>query len=245
MSRNIKEFTFDTDSIFESLHLFPEEISGNKFMLYHGTSSCFEKRIENEGLKWSKDIFTKEQVIEVTNIFETIQWTQNPSKPRGRGYWILSGFTLKDDFGDNKIKPIYFAETSYRATLYASKEYAGGETIRGLRQAFEDLNYYLSIQDISKTNRSFVQEKLNYHKELINKVNALYNNHNYGVVYAINFENKGKELLKYLGSAGMITNGVESDVIVAKVKIPNDFKYKNLGNEIGYSKNSYWREILG
>lgn len=65
------------------------------------------------------------------------------------------------------------------------------------------------------------------------------------MVYAINFENKGKELLKYLSSAGMIANGVESDAIVAKVKIPNDFKHKNLGNEIGFSKNSYWREILG
>lgn len=55
-----------------------------------------------------------------------------------------------------QLNPIYFAETSYRDILYASKEYAGGKTIRGLRQAFEDLNYYLSIQEISNTNKSFV-----------------------------------------------------------------------------------------
>src|SRR5947207_4917055 len=45
---------------------------------------------------------------------------------------------------------IFLAETSIRAALYASREWAGGETARALRYAFKDLRSYLTSEDVGR-----------------------------------------------------------------------------------------------
>src|SRR5262249_15880755 len=62
------------------------------------------------------------------------------------GFGVLVSFAQADFQNSNERnrKPIFLAETSFRSLLYASREWAGGETTRALRLALSDLYEYLN-----------------------------------------------------------------------------------------------------
>jgi hypothetical protein len=114
---------------------------------YHGTSGFLENDIEREGIRWKGERYSRQEVDAVLKIFEQLHW-----RGSGAGFQVLNSFTKKDYARSLQPdrKPIFLAETSFRAVLYASADYAGGETARALRYSFDDLDHYLRDVDFRK-----------------------------------------------------------------------------------------------
>jgi hypothetical protein len=92
-------------------------------LLFHGTSNLNKQGIDDNGLKPNKSFFKKEELQKVVDIFEKLHWSgEHPG-----GLAILKPFSLGHDFNQEFGKPLYLAESVLSASLYASKEFAGGK----------------------------------------------------------------------------------------------------------------------
>jgi hypothetical protein len=112
------------------------------WVAYHGTSASAEAAIEANGFQWSDASYSRSEVAELVALFERLHWRGDD--PRGRP--VLDSFTRGDFRRSATVngKPVFFAESSCRAILYATADWAGGETVRALRHAFTDLARYVS-----------------------------------------------------------------------------------------------------
>jgi hypothetical protein len=61
---------------------------------------------------------------------------------------VLKPFSLDHDFLDSGRGLLFFAESSLRALLYATRDFSGGEKLRALRIAFRDLDSYLAKSEV-------------------------------------------------------------------------------------------------
>lgn len=119
---------------------FEKQYFSDPWAAYHGTSSINEHSIEEQGLQWSNLKYSRSDIALVTSLFEKLCWFGAKSD----GLTVLLTYTQYDfDYSESKnTKPVYFAESSMRALRYAQHSWAGGETARALRIAFEELGRY-------------------------------------------------------------------------------------------------------
>lgn len=139
---NIQEF--DPDRIAAVGRLFSDKIDTDPWIMFHGTSQFSSDSIERDGFKYTADLISRNQIQRVANIFETMKWAGEG----GGGYPVLKPFSIDHDFRANEHGLLFFAETSLRALLYASRDFAGGEKLRALRIAFSDLDSYLRQPEV-------------------------------------------------------------------------------------------------
>ena len=118
---------------------FPPEISDDPWIVYHGTSSVSEAAIESNGLSWQPGTYSREEVAAVCNVYRSMNWAGLGTG----GFGVLHSFT-SGDFRLGTRKPIYLAETSLRSATFALRDFAGGETSRGLRIALHELRQLLT-----------------------------------------------------------------------------------------------------
>lgn|GEM_PF-5069710 len=111
----IEEVLFDCDRFESTSELFPEFISSDHWIAYHGTSSVYEGEIERSGLRPSNHVADKKEIQEVVSVYEKMNWYGD----HVGGLPVLKPFTLEHDLADPRGKPVYFAESSRRASLYA------------------------------------------------------------------------------------------------------------------------------
>ena len=121
--------------------LFCEKIEEDPWVIFHGTSETNSAAIEDVGFAYTRDKVTALDVDRVISIFETMRWCGVDTG----GYAVLSAFSATD-FIDDTTSFLFFTETSTRALLYASRGYAGGERVRGIRKAIADLRAYLGLR---------------------------------------------------------------------------------------------------
>jgi len=119
--------------------LFPVEITDDPWVLYHGTSAEYSDAIERCGLQWQPGVYTRADVVAVMRAFYMLRW----DGASGQGAATLRSFT-QNDFGAASSKPVYLAETAWRASRYGTRECSGGETASALRDALNDLLLYLA-----------------------------------------------------------------------------------------------------
>lgn len=135
----IRGILFDPDRFEATKELFPDVISKDDWIVYHGTSSLYEFEIDSSGFRPSSHIAGKEEVQAVVSVYERMNW----AGAHGGGFPVLKAFSLEHDLADPRGKHVYFAESSCRASLYAMRDFAGGECARALRHALRDLQEYL------------------------------------------------------------------------------------------------------
>jgi hypothetical protein len=201
---NIPVFPFEEATELKPNNPFPNYISEDPNVLYHGTSSLYEQSIENTGLCVNTSTFTKEEIEEVCTLFDCVKW---PNKR----FWSesnLRNYTLNHDFKNPDLKPLYLAECSERASLYASIEFAGGEIARAVRNTFKDLEKLINDpqelvkekeaieRDTLYTGRTvldydlsldILQLKLKELKSYKEKAAISLENFQYGLIYAVKF----------------------------------------------------------
>jgi hypothetical protein len=135
----ISEYPFEEERFSESGRVFPVEIDDDPWMLFHGTSSAYESAIESDGLSGGAGPFGEAAISLVTGVFERLGWFPwnaggyAPLKSFSQGFDLMGGPGLTE-----RRSPLFLAETSHQAALYASDDFLGGEKVRGIRNAIED-----------------------------------------------------------------------------------------------------------
>ena len=131
---------FDPDRIASTGILFSDEAEGDPWTIFHGTSGFNSNAIEAQGFSSLHQLVSAGDIRRVVDLYERIKWCGES----GGGFAVLKPFSLDYDLRDRSRSPLFFAETSLRALLYASRDVAGGEKLRALRIAFRDLDDYLA-----------------------------------------------------------------------------------------------------
>lgn len=129
----------------------PKDIANNPWIAYHGTSSTVESIIDQSGLAWQPNTYTREDVDHIVAIYDELDWLGLD----GAGYQVLMPFSQGHDFDGRDKKAIYLANSAERALLFASQDFAGGETARAIRHALDDLSQYLHNPELRKIHREY------------------------------------------------------------------------------------------
>jgi hypothetical protein len=230
---------FDPDRVSTRHRLFSDEIDSDPWVMFHGTSGFNAGSIERNGFAFRAELISRHQIQRVANVYERMKWAGE----NGGGYSILKPFSLNHDFG-SEGGLLFFAETSLRALLYATRDFSGGEKLRALRIAFRDLDSYLSEEDVRRRHQEWMRENfrrlnsLNAHPSMIdaarpvevdlnwlrNEVAGLkivhriaelaYQRHDHGVVYALRMTPNTLESFQWNNSMG-----IESVTAIPPTKI--------------------------
>ena len=166
---------------------------------------------------------------------------------------ILEPFSINHDYNHAGVKPIYLAETCLRASLYASKDFAGGEVSRTLRKCFNELWQFVDnpkVQedhmkklkkenDYCKKNGFFFDEKtLDFSVDSLRQnlveleylqkmVEADYNNFNQGLIYCIKLKNPDLQDLEFHTRMGVKSfKGIDLGNIISKTYVPLNYVRK-------------------
>jgi hypothetical protein len=147
----------DVDQYRRSGRVFSKELEENGWVLFHGTSSVNAAAIEEGGFNPSAVSISAEVVQKILSLFEHMGW--EGSSQTGRD--ILKLFS-EGDFRGTGTSPIYFAENAAGALLYATQACAGGEKMRGVRDAIADLECYLDVRDVRQQHWAQMEEDHSY-----------------------------------------------------------------------------------
>jgi hypothetical protein len=243
----MKLFPFDPHLVEDNTQLFPDDICLDPYVVYHGTSSIHETQIDIEGLHWTPGLVSKEHVLRLTRVFEEMTWCG----VTGGGYPVLEGFA-RYDFRSGSQKPIFLAESSYRAMLYAGADWCGGETARATRLALTDLREYLNSESVRTAHREEVQREsdalrergaasqmsasvdlawlrrqIDEFAELSAHLDSLHRQHSHGVVYAVRFERDQTASVRAHPSMGLEVKSVSATQLIAKVRVPAEWQYES------------------
>lgn len=226
---------------------FPREIVEDPWVLYHGTSSLHEARIEAEGLRPGSSTFTKAELSSVLEVFERMNWSGRSHGSRA----VLQPYSVNYDFNQERGKPVFLTEQSGRAARYASKGCAGGEIAMTLRCCFDELDEYLHDSGVREGHKADMRldwddamstgrlprppapmeadldeltASLEGLRSVRERAEAALLEYQYGIVYAVRI---AREALPGLG--GNPSMGVMAfapllpDTLIAKVRVPADY----------------------
>jgi hypothetical protein len=227
---------------------FDEEFELDPGIAFHGTSHCSQSIIESEGLLPDRDVDLRPAVERVVRLFQYLGWCGITGASRA----VLEPFTLNHDLQSPRGKPIYLAESSIRASRFATRDFAGGEGARGLRHSFEELRVYvedhslreehlekvtrefrvcqrpdplrLAQEKLAQIDLDFVRAELEALADVERRVRRFDDEHAHGLVYAVRLPvaPQGFEYHRSMGLKCFVPLGPEC--ILDKVVIPLDFE---------------------
>ncbi len=242
--------------------LFESDIDQDPWVQYHATSSSYEERIDAQGLQWSGNIVSAADILDVICVFRSMNWY---GVHKG-GYTVLGSFSLADFQGED-FKPICFSVHSLFSLLYAERDFAGGETARALRYAIRDLELYLteeSIRDkhlhkqrrsaislvsqnavpgrVVRVNLNWLEEKVKQLQPLRERCDALKENYEHGVVYAVQFTREDIPVLSPSYSMGIRCYApIPPEKLVAKARVLIDDVQLLWAKDAKIGRENLWR----
>lgn len=260
MTHQILDVPFDADAWDSGSDLFPLEISERPWVAYHGTTSTFAPAIEDHGFNVDHVIVPRPRLQELIAVFKRLEW---------RG-WVrnpLSGLEWADDDGhisrDGAQRFVYFAESAPRAALYATRDFAGGELCRSIRNAFAELRSYLVDEKLREHHLdwfrlcekdpaftlAWLAQEITRLEEMAHAPQKLADRHAWGVVYAVRFAPADQHFLSYDQRNGVKAAArLPADRIVARVIVPPEAEWRAGGDsrrlECGVAPRGLW-EMVG
>jgi hypothetical protein len=215
--------------------LFPADVEDDLWIFYHATSSTLEDQIDSEGLGWRPRIYSKQDLEAIDEVYSTMKWDGIDFA----GIPIIRLCSLRYDFGNSDLKPMYFRESSIRSLIYATSDWAGGESARAIRRAMHDLNIYLDDETVRQAhtcdlrmtistkvapvNLNWLAERIDELTPLWRRCEALKEKHRYGVVYAVRFEDTDLPYCSFDGGTGLRCNRqLDESRLVAKARLMSD-----------------------
>jgi hypothetical protein len=139
-----------------TLDFFPNEISSDPWILYHGTSSTYEQFIDTNGIDVNDAVITKSEIEAIVSIYDELIWAGTT----GRSLLALKSYSLSANYGANKTKPVFLSESPRHSALFATKDFAGGETVRGAHASIMDLELYLESDEVKSAHHEIVRREL-------------------------------------------------------------------------------------
>jgi hypothetical protein len=205
-------------------YLFGDQVDSDPWVAFHGTSSVFEAEIDSTGLNSNRALFSRTEIAAVVDIFGRIDWA---GEHLG-GFVVLKPWSLGFDRASGEMPPLYLAESSHRAALYATRDFSGGEAARALRYAFQDLRRYAdgSAGEGTALDREWVGSQIERLGSTEKTALGLLENHLHGVVYAIRLTPDDVPYLEYNSSMGIVAASViPPEKLFAKAVVPADWRH--------------------
>jgi hypothetical protein len=184
--------------------------------------------------------------VHVCSLFQRLGWAGQ----HAGGYPVLWPFSLLHDFGSGDSKPIFLAETAHRALLFASRDFAGGETARALYFALEDLQRLatddaVELEYLQRLARDrgdaasgsalgllrsgWLDQELAGLAELRERVGRARQAYQYGLVAAIRFAPPSVDGLCRAGQMGVrVSRPIRPEELVAVATIGPSYKHNEL-----------------
>ena len=177
----------------------PSWILEDDSFLFHGTSNLSEQNLDN-GFTNSYSPVSFEIVDYIGSIYNEMPWW---GKDTG-GYGILNTYSNRDRNKNGKY--FFLGETAQRCSLYASKEYAGGELARSVYHSIKDLNTFLTDKTIRELHKQAIEKDFEYYgpykpvdldwlaQQIIHlqptfrNLEELRNSYKYGIIYVYKVE---------------------------------------------------------
>lgn len=138
------------------MDFFPAEISSDPWILYHGTSGSYEKSIDSRGLNVDDAVITKSEIEAIVSIYDELIWAGTS----GRGLPALKPYSLMANYRSGSTKPLFLGESPGHSALFASKDFAGGETVRSAQASIMDLQLYLDSEEVRLAHHALVEREL-------------------------------------------------------------------------------------
>jgi len=250
----MKVFPFSENILNRNFTLFPEEIENDPWVMYHGTSSFNQESIELDGFVFGSGLVSRDEIQQVVDIYDKMKWCGL----NGSSLAVLKSFSLIHDFGDGDTSPVYFAETSKRAVLYATLDFAGGEKFRAVRNSIHQLQCYLDEPEVRQkhwknmkseydflvnnnamnpeasrpveVDLTWLSSQLSLLSDLRDLTFGTLACHSYGVVYAVKVNASDLDALELHKCMGIKSRSrIAPSKIVGKVVVPRDYIYHNAG----------------
>ena len=231
-----------TDENGSQNNLFSEESEADMRIIFHGTGLGNASSIEDVGFRKSENSGeVRAAVSRVVEIYEMMDWRGAD----GGGFAVLKPFSLLHDLQDpEQGSPLFFANTSNSASLYASMDFAGGEKQRALRRSIRDLRRFADDPHEYEQRRQAFQchpitgppppvdldwltEQLGMLKDIEAAADEPLKTYTGGIVYAVTVHEDDLPHYKYGGGMGIFTHwGVPASRIVAKASISAEFEWE-------------------
>ena len=128
----------------QTFETFPDELVQDPLVLFHGTSNLAEEAIDRDGLVMVTGSEHDEIIMSFWRIYEGI--LQGMLVTNMKAFTSIPNWTSeRQAYG---IRPISLALTPFRCALFASAQYAGGEVARTVALVLEELEGFLSDEEL-------------------------------------------------------------------------------------------------
>jgi hypothetical protein len=215
-------------------NVIPLEVQTDQWLLFHGSSNIYEDSISKNGLRPEQSQFEIEDLQKVESLYERLHW----SGTHMGGFGVLKPYSIMHDYGHQKGKPLYLAESAQRASLYSTKDFAGGEICRALHYCLVDLSKYINEEYVReehaiqlerqpeqyRVERSaipklkWVAHEVEKLSEIKNKVESIRNSYDYGLIYVLRLD--VEKLSEIQGHRSM---GIKSFRSISQVEVVDKY----------------------
>jgi hypothetical protein len=249
---------------------FPKHWLEDPDILYHGTSNIFEADIDREGLRTVSLLDDRISSV-IVDIYKNTLFSFFDSS-HGGGIDVIVPY-YKNEISRFGSRPLSFAFHPSRCTLYASRDFAGGEHIRSLYRA---ISYYKELL-LSKNKRSaweneFKQMLMNmppeakYHDklsinnpsfplaELENKYSGIADSltfchdiiskYEYGVIYAVDLSDFPTSRVSKEAKGLYVHDTIPTKMIAGKIIWTQGNQSIHGDNDHYFSRFKYWKNRL-
>lgn len=228
------------ESVETRRRFFTDGLDEDEWVVFHGTSGFNAESIERDGFDSVSGKALLAEILRVMTVFKKMRWLGQD----GGGYPVLKAFSYGYDFHASGRSPLFFAETSMRALLYSTRDFAGGEKLRAIRRAMHDLEAYLNdfalrqqhldlmqaefdclsannaseadleLKRPAMVDQAWLKQELEDLSEIRRSADDAFVRHNHGLVYALRMTSDDVASLRWNPAMG-----VEANALVSPSKI--------------------------
>ena len=228
------------ESVETRRRFFTDGLDEDEWVVFHGTSGFNAESIERDGFDSVSGKALLAEILRVMTVFKKMRWLGQD----GGGYPVLKAFSYGYDFHASGRSPLFFAETSMRALLYSTRDFAGGEKLRAIRRAMHDLEAYLNdfalrqqhldlmqaefdclsannaseadleLKRPAMVDQAWLKQELEVLSEIRRSADDAFVRHNHGLVYALRMTSDDVASLRWNPAMG-----VEANALVSPSKI--------------------------
>jgi hypothetical protein len=243
----LKVLDFTISRALGPFHPFDHALQVDPHVVYHGTSASSEASIEREGFIPGRPRFTREELVALREVFTSLRWAGLTA----RSLAVLGPFCIDHDLAPGQTRPVFFAETPWRASLYASLDFAGGEAARTVRSCFDELRAYRDDEAVRASHRARVEREIRDAEaggwipppplppfdpeELGDRLlalapvehtaRALLDGFTHGLIYAVRLEPEALRVMSH-GQMGLAAHApIRPERIVGKARVSREYEW--------------------
>lgn len=218
--------------------IFPDHIRDDPWVLFHGTSSCWENQIDSKGLDSGHLPVTLDNLRKLLGVFKSMNWRS------ASGVGELCAWSFPPDVAEVQEKrSIFLTCVPELAAHYSGRNAAGGEVSQMVRVGLQSLRTFIRDKEVRaehlifqlqeyeealgkgrhtpilQVRQKWVRSKLLELQPLEQRLSEFLKAHKYGLVYALRFEPGDSAWVFVLSDTYIAERSIPASRIIAKARI--------------------------